>query len=232
MPLANECAWACDAGHDNSQNANVCAETEVGFYSPAATNNRTACTGKRPADSSWTGTTGLTSSLECSSLTWACDAGYDNTQDGNVCAETAVGFYSPSATNDRIACADTDLPDDSSWAWAGKTGLASFRECWSCNANYYQSRNRNACVKENIAIAAGYSHTCAILADKSVKCWGANYYGQTGGGSPLTQGEDATHISAGYESHLCHFGVISPSSAGGIIIMARQGEVLHIPAER
>ena len=46
-------------------------------------------------------------------------------------------------------------------------------------------------------IAAGGSHTCAILMDKSVKCWGYKSSGQTGGGIPLSQGKEATHIVAG-----------------------------------
>ena len=67
------------------------------------------------------------------------------------------------------------------------------------------------------AITAGGSHTCAILADKSVKCWGANDYGQIGGGTqnegrtlilsgtegkPLSDGEKATVITAG-RWHTC-----------------------------
>ena len=51
-------------------------------------------------------------------------------------------------------------------------------------------------------IAAGENHTCAILSDKTVKCWGYNYSGQTDGGSPLSQGEEATHIAAG-DYHTC-----------------------------
>ena len=31
-----------------------------------------------------------------------------------------------------------------------------------------------------IAVAAGFSHTCAILDDSTLKCWGGNYYGQLG----------------------------------------------------
>ena len=65
-------------------------------------------------------------------------------------------------------------------------------------------------------IAAGGSHTCAILTNKSVKCWGSNEYSQTGGGfqnafgtltisgtegDPLS-GKTATHIAAG-GSHTC-----------------------------
>ena len=66
-----------------------------------------------------------------------------------------------------------------------------------------------------IAIAAGWSHTCAILSDKSVKCWGSNASRQAGGGtpsnkrvvsetagSPLASDETATAIAVG-SYHTC-----------------------------
>ena len=47
-------------------------------------------------------------------------------------------------------------------------------------------------------IATGAYHTCAILSDNSVKCWGYNYYGQTGGGTPrLGANRTATEIATG-----------------------------------
>jgi alpha-tubulin suppressor-like RCC1 family protein len=70
------------------------------------------------------------------------------------------------------------------------------------------------------AITAGYSHTCALLDDNSVKCWGSNFHGQLGLGDTddrgyepnemdddlpavdLGAGHTATAITAGY-SHTC-----------------------------
>eukprot|EP00798_Chlamydomonas_sp_ICE-L_P014556 gene14556-20597_t len=61
-------------------------------------------------------------------------------------------------------------------------------------------------------ITVGYYHTCAILDDKSVRCWGSNERGQVGTGgkryviSPvevdLGEGRNATAITAGI-SHTC-----------------------------
>ena len=38
----------------------------------------------------------------------------------------------------------------------------------------------NATEHEAMAITSGYDHTCAILADRRVRCWGDNTYGQLG----------------------------------------------------
>ena len=64
-----------------------------------------------------------------------------------------------------------------------------------------------------VAIAGGYQHTCAILDDGSVSCWGDNNYGQLGDGttssrivptqtSSLGTGRTAVAISSG-EYHTC-----------------------------
>jgi len=52
-------------------------------------------------------------------------------------------------------------------------------------------------------ISGGWRHSCAILDDGTVKCWGNNLFGQLGGGSvDLGTGRTATVISAGDE-HTC-----------------------------
>jgi len=39
------------------------------------------------------------------------------------------------------------------------------------------------------AVVAGYEHTCALLDDDSVKCWGYNFYGQLGLGDQFNRGD-------------------------------------------
>ena len=41
-----------------------------------------------------------------------------------------------------------------------------------------------------VSIACGYEHTCAVLDDGSVKCWGDNPAGQLGQGDTTDRGDD------------------------------------------
>ena len=112
-----------------------------------------------------------------------------------------------------VACSDAVPPILSSQSGNGIVCKGEQVPKRSGKVDYYLA-NPTACVKVNIAIAAGWHHTCAILTDKSVKCWGYNGSGQTGGGTsssdrtisgtagdPLS-GQTATHIAAG-EEHTC-----------------------------
>ncbi|MCC7440257.1 MAG: hypothetical protein IT285_01405 [Bdellovibrionales bacterium] len=47
-----------------------------------------------------------------------------------------------------------------------------------------------------VAIAAGGMQTCAVLDDQSLKCWGANAYGQLGQGDMDPRGDSAGELSA------------------------------------
>lgn len=65
--------------------------------------------------------------------------------------------------------------------------------CWGRNAAG-QLGNGSSDVYSNVPvvvsgiaaavdIAAGYNHSCALLADKTISCWGSNSYGQLGNGA-------------------------------------------------
>jgi len=45
-----------------------------------------------------------------------------------------------------------------------------------------------------VKVAAGSLHTCALLDDHSIKCWGYNYYGELGQGDGQTRGDVAGEL--------------------------------------
>jgi alpha-tubulin suppressor-like RCC1 family protein len=72
-------------------------------------------------------------------------------------------------------------------------------KCWGLNTSgqmgngstpppnsYNTTQNNVTGITTATAIAAGGTHTCAVLSDGTVKCWGDNTYGQLGCGSGTT----------------------------------------------
>jgi alpha-tubulin suppressor-like RCC1 family protein len=47
-----------------------------------------------------------------------------------------------------------------------------------------------------VRIAAGNDHACAVMSDKTVRCWGANYWGQAGQVLPTDGGQGAPLLTA------------------------------------
>ena len=138
--------------------------------------------------------------------------------------ELGTGHSTKALATGRVhACAILD--DDSVKCWgsnyAGQLGVGrnllgdDAREMGDALSNVSLGTGRTA-----KAITTGGSHTCAILDDDSVKCWGSNYAGQLGLGDtlfrghegkemgdnlpnvPLGTGRTAKAITAG-ESHTC-----------------------------
>jgi alpha-tubulin suppressor-like RCC1 family protein len=68
-------------------------------------------------------------------------------------------------------------------------------------------------------VVTGWNHTCAVMGNGEVKCWGWNYYGQLGDETKATQSrpvnvrrlmEDAADVALGL-AHTC-----AVTAAGGV----------------
>jgi len=149
----------------------------------------------------------------------SCD--YDLDDDGVLdadeilgCTDSAANNYKIRATDDDGSC-DYDLDDD------GVLDADEILGCTDSAANNYNSEatDENGSCDYDLdddgvgSITAGGSHTCAILDDGSVSCWGDNDYGQLGDGtttdrntstqtSSLGTDRTAVAITAGYR-HTC-----------------------------
>ncbi len=64
----------------------------------------------------------------------------------------------------------------------------------AADANIADTSLPDAAVVPRITIAPGYDHTCAILDDNSVKCWGSNASGELGLGDRNQRGNNANEM--------------------------------------
>lgn len=113
---------------------------------------------------------------------------------GNAtCEEGTCGFACAQGFADcdsTVGCETATTEDRNNCGGCGVT-CGAFCEASSCN--------------DPIAVATGYRHTCALLSDGSVWCWGANNEGQLGDGTledrhlptRVTLPEPAVEIAAG-----------------------------------
>ena len=145
--------------------------------------------------------------------------------DSRMCALTTTG---------EVKCigngvADSNNPGISSGAvsissgYANSCALMSYGgvKCWGDNwtgqlgsgtwLNTAPAVNVKGLTSGVTAITSGIMHSCALLSNGSVKCWGANNYGQLGDGTNSNRNEPAqvsgltsgvVSISGGYE-HTC-----------------------------
>ena len=135
LTTANEC-FTCNKGYDDHDDDGDCDKTITGYYSPAETNQRTAC--PTPAHSTPVTTQGLTTANEC----FTCNKGYDDHDDDGDCDKTITGYYSPAGTNQRTTC-----PTPAHSTPITTQGLTTANECFTCNGGYDNFNAPHLCLE-------------------------------------------------------------------------------------
>ena len=118
-----------------------------------------------------------------------------------------------------VSCADISGASASSYTLAAVDVNSTIRVVVTASNSYGSASAtsaQTAVVATVPAISAGYSHTCALLSDHTVECWGYNGEGELGDGTTTDSAtpvqvkdvagtgtlSNVTQISAGY-SHTC-----------------------------
>jgi len=68
-----------------------------------------------------------------------------------------------------------------------------------------------------LALAAGANHTCALLDNATIKCWGNNDVGQLGLGDTLLRGSDPSHMGDSLAPVDLGSGITATAVAAGIV---------------
>jgi alpha-tubulin suppressor-like RCC1 family protein len=102
---------------------------------------------------------------------------------GVPCAVCTNATFTQLDAGDNHTCARTTQGGVLCWGanYRGQLGLPSNTECVTGRGRYACSVvPQEAPVERVTMVAAGADHTCALLADSTVACWGGSYRGQLG----------------------------------------------------
>ncbi|HYP77768.1 MAG TPA: hypothetical protein VER12_17475, partial [Polyangiaceae bacterium] len=95
----------------------------------------------------------------------------------------------------HYACAVLDDKSVKCWGqgWSGELGLGDTFSTDGAPENVPPVSLGGVGAQQ---VATGYNHTCAILVDGTMKCWGNNSSGQLGLGDSINRGDTGTSLSA------------------------------------
>lgn len=100
-------------------------------------------------------------------------------------SKTPISSVTAISVGTDHACAV--LSDKSAWCWGDNSdGATGAGTTVAREGAVRVTKAANAVFTNVVAISAGNAHTCALLGDKTVWCWGLNAYGQLGNGATTT----------------------------------------------
>ncbi|MBN8610872.1 MAG: hypothetical protein J0L92_09830 [Deltaproteobacteria bacterium] len=158
-----------DCDGDVDEDADIACEVGVGACRRAGTQS---CVGGSYSPCS--ATPGVPSEEICDGVDDDCDGRIDGTAPDCGAVEVALGQYHSCALRrgGSVVC----------WGENGRGQLGN-----GARGTEWSSRPTDVSgVSDAVHIAAGASHTCALLSTGSVACWGSNIFGQLGDGTTTT----------------------------------------------
>ncbi len=132
------------------------------------------------------------------------------------------------------------LTDKSAWCWGDNSDGATGAGTLLANRGAVRvTKAANAVFTNVTAISAGAFHTCALLSDKTVWCWGLNTYGQLGNGATTTSlfavSAGLTNIAIlgqGVGNHMCAVSTTNILSCWGANSLGQLGDGTMIAKTR
>ena len=126
------------------------------------------------------------------------------------CMDSTANNYNLDATDEDGSCTDRPavaisaggehtcaiLDNGSASCW-GNNGDGQLGDGTTTNRNTSAQTSSLGADRTAVAITAGLEHTCAILDDGSVSCWGDNEYGQLGDGTTTDRNTSTQTSSLG-----------------------------------
>lgn len=116
---------------------------------------------------------------------------------GVPCAVCTHGTFTQLDAGDNHTCARTTQGAVMCWGAnsRGQLGSPTTTECATARGRYACSvLPLTAPVEDAALVAAGAEHSCALLADSTVACWGGAYRGQLGV-TTLARGQTIAHVA-------------------------------------
>ena len=180
VAFAGGCSFTCPSdlsgyAKKDSQGS-TCGLPSAGHYTDAQGNEQPCRLPNHAAH--WANPTQPVSSA--SSCPFTCVAGSKKDTNNPVCNLPSAGKYFNVQGSEKNC---SGLPHQATWA-TPTLPMTSADQCpFTCNTNGHVPDGRT-CVplsqKEVRVVVAGLTHTCAILGNDKVKCWGGNESGQLG----------------------------------------------------
>ncbi len=186
---------ACPAGTYNpnsgSTSSSVCLDTDAGYYSNSGSSAQTAC-----AAGTYQPNTGQPSCIDAPAGAYvsgtaatsysSCQAGaYQPSTGQTSCLTSEAGYYVPEPSFPEKATFGVHhscyLYDDGSVRCSGYNEMGQLGDGTTMSSSTQVVVDLGGATATDVS--SGYWHTCALLSDGQILCWGQNTQGQLGDGT-------------------------------------------------